>query len=338
MTSRQDVTGGRLPGFRRSVARNQAALFAALILLVLIGIYQYQSGRLLTPFQLKIMVNGSMATVFAAVGLTIVLVSGGFDLSIGAIISLTNVLLATLMSGSAIQDSFVVVLVLGVGLGAGLINGILVEVGRLPSIIVTLATMFIWSGVALLLLPQPGGFIARYLSDALAGTFAPWAPAGLLWLGLLAALLFLFHRTPWRSMLFATGADARAAARAGVRTNRVTIGAFGAAGLCYAIAGLFVSAQGTGGDANIGNAFLLTTFAAALLGGTPLGGGRGTFAGAILGGFIVATLGMVLLSLDVTSYMTDVVQGMILIIAVLVPIVGRRLGSIRRRQAEGWAS
>lgn len=327
--------GGAL---RRSIARNQSALFAALVLIALIGIYQYQSGRLLTPFQLRIIVNGAMATVFAAVGLTIVLVAGGFDLSIGSIISVTNVLGASLMVDSAGQDLLVVALLLAAALGMGLVNGLLVVMGRLPSIIVTLATMFIWSGVALLVLPDPGGLIPGYVSDVLAGTMAPWVPAGAVWLALLAVVLFVFRRTPWRDMLFATGADPRAANRTGIRTDRVTIGAFAAAGLMYGLAGLFVSAQSTGGDAHIGDAFLLTTFAAVLLGGTPLGGGRGTLAGSILGAFIVTALGMVLLSLDVTTYMTDVAQGMVLIIAVLVPISGRRLAALRRKRAEAWAT
>jgi ribose transport system permease protein len=107
--------------------------------------------------------------------------------------------------------------------------------------------------------------------------------------------------------------------------------AYTAAGVCYAIAGLFLSAQSTGGDANIGNPFLLTAFAAVVLGGTPLGGGRGTFVGTVLGALVVATLGSVLLSLGVTSYWTDVVQGAVLILAVVLPTLVARMA--RRRAA-----
>jgi ribose transport system permease protein len=326
--SGRSLVGGR----RRALSRNQALIVALAILVFLIVVYQVQSGALLTAFQLRIIVNGAMATVFAALGLTFVIVVGGFDLSIGAVISLTNVLAATLLTGSAIPDVPLIGLLLIIGLVIGAINGLLVVFGRLQSFIVTLATMFIWSGLALLLLPQPGGLIPASVSDALAGRITDWIPAGIVWLAGVVLVLAVFRRSRVWDHLFAVGSDEAAAERAGVPTGRIKVGAFAIAGMCYAIAGLFLSAQSTGGDANIGNPFLLTTFAAVIVGGTPLGGGRGTFAGSIVGAFVIATLGTVLLSLGVTSYMTDVAHGAVLLLAVVIPTTVARYIAKRRKE------
>ncbi len=312
----------------RILRRNQGALFAAVVLVVLLVIYQVQAGKILSPFQLRILLNGSLSLVWAALGLTFVVVVGGLDLSIGSVISLANVLAATLLVGSA-TDPVVIVAILAVGGLTGLLNGVLVGIARIQSIIVTLAAMFIWSGVALLIMPQPGGTIPAYLNNLFGGNITPQIPASLVWFIVIAVLIGIFRRSPAWDAMFAVGGDEASARRSGVRALRVRLAAYTAAGVCYALAGLFLSAQSTGGDANIGTPFLLTAFAAVVVGGTPLGGGRGTFLGAILGALIMSTLGSVLLSLGVTSYMTDVVQGSVLIVAVVAPAVIGRLGAVR---------
>ncbi len=312
----------------RILRRNQGALFAAVVLVVLLVMYQVQAGKILSPFQLRILLNGSLSLVWAALGLTFVVVVGGLDLSIGSVISLANVLAATLLVGSA-TDPVVIVAILAVGGLTGLLNGVLVGIARIQSIIVTLAAMFIWSGVALLIMPQPGGTIPAYLNNLFGGNITPQIPASLVWFIVIAVLIGIFRRSPAWDAMFAVGGDEASARRSGVRALRVRLAAYTAAGVCYALAGLFLSAQSTGGDANIGTPFLLTAFAAVVVGGTPLGGGRGTFLGAILGALIMSTLGSVLLSLGVTSYMTDVVQGSVLIVAVVAPAVIGRLGAVR---------
>jgi ribose transport system permease protein len=310
-------------GLVRTAARNQGSIISGLLLLALLVIYQAQAGKILSPIQVRILLNGALALVWAALGLTFVVVAGGFDLSVGSLMSLANVLAATLLAGTA-TDPLVIIGILALGGLAGLVNGVLIAVVRIQSIIVTLAAMFIWSGVALLIMPQPGGVIPGYVSDLTGGTLGP-VPIALVWLVVILAAIALFRQTSGWSVLFSVGGDEVAARRSGVRVTRGKLLAYTAAGVCYALAGLFLSAQSTGGDANIGTPFLLTAFAAVILGGTPLGGGRGTFVGAIFGALVVATLGSVLLSLGVTSYWTDVVQGAVLIFAVVLPTVASRI-------------
>ena len=315
----------------RALSRNQGAIIAGVILLVLLVVYQYQAGRVLSVIQVRILLNGALALVWASIGLAFVVVAGGFDLSVGSVMSLANVLAATLLAGTS-SDPLVIAAILLVGALAGLANGFLIAVVRIQSIIVTLAAMFIWSGLALLIMPQPGGVIPVYLADVTGGS-AAGIPVALVWLiGILGAIAVFRQSSAW-NVLFAVGGDEVGARRSGVRVTRGKLLAYAAAGGCYATAGLFLSAQTTGGDANIGTPFLLTSFAAVILGGTPLGGGRGTFVGAVLGALVVAMLGSVLLSLGVTSYWTDVVQGTVLILAVVLPILVTR--AARRRAARG---
>jgi ribose transport system permease protein len=313
----------------RAVSRNQGAIIAGVILVVLLVIYQAQAGKVLSTIQIRILLNGALALVWATIGLTFVVVAGGFDLSVGSLMSVANVLAATLLAGTA-TDPLVIVAILAVGGLAGLANGVLIAVVRIQSIIVTLAAMFIWSGVALLIMPQPGGVIPAYLSEVTGGSVGG-VPVALVWLVVIFGAIAVFRQSSAWDVLFAVGGDEVGARRSGVRVTRGALVAYMAAGVCYAIAGLFLSAQSTGGDANIGTPFLLTSFAAVILGGTPLGGGRGTFVGAVLGALVVATLGSVLLSLGVTSYWTDVVQGTVLILAVVVPILVAQ--TVRRRAA-----
>lgn len=318
------VRGGPLVSIKRTMARNRGSIVSLILFLILLAIYQVESDRILTPTQARILLNGSLALIFAGIGLTFIIVVGGFDLSVGSLMSLGNVLAATLLTGVLGQDALILVAILAIGAFAGLVNGLLVAVARVQSIIVTLAAMFVWSGVALLLMPQPGGIIPAYVSDAFGGKIGTF-PIALLWLiGILAAIAIFRQTSAWDT-LFAVGGDEVSAARTGINSTRSKVLAYTAAGFFYSLAGLSLSAQSTGGDANIGNPFLLTTFAAVVLGGTPLGGGRGTFTGSVFGALVVAILGTVLLSLGVTSYVTDVVQGTVLILAVVVPILVSRV-------------
>lgn len=311
----------------RSVARNQGALIALAILIALLAIYQMKAGKVLSVVQVRILLNGALALVWAALGLTFVVVAGGFDLSVGSLMSVANVLAATLLAGLA-SDPLIVVVVLLVGAFAGFVNGVLIAVVRIQSIIVTLATMFIWSGVALLLMPQPGGQIPVWLSEATGGSLGG-VPVSVLWLVGILGAIGVFRQTAAWDVLFAVGGDEVGGRRSGVRVTRAKLAAYTTAGVCYALAGLFLSAQSSGGDANIGTPFLLTAFAAVILGGTPLGGGRGTLVGSVIGALVVAMLGSVLLSLGVTSYWTDVVQGAVLIAAVVLPILLARAARMR---------
>ena len=176
--------------------------------------------------------------------------------------------------------------------------------------------MFIIGGFNLLILPQPGGFIPDNFADALSGTLAARIPMAGLWLVFVALTIILFQKTKFFDDIRAIGSDNERAYFSGINIKLIGSITYALAGVFYALAGLFISAGATGGDPGIGDPFLLLAFAAVVLGGTPFGGGRGGLFGGILGAYILTMLDSIMLSLGITSFMTEIVRGVILIIAV----------------------
>jgi ribose transport system permease protein len=267
----------------------------------------------------------------AGIGQTLVVLTGGIDLSVGGTVDLTNALAAQLMQASAGSLILVSLIVLLVGAGAGLLNGLLVAIGRLQPIVVTLATLAIWQGVALLVLPQPGGTIPATLSNLLSGTIPALAnlPCGLVVLAVLILLWQGLRRTSFLSALYAIGNDARAARATGVPILRARVGAYTLAGAFSGAAGLYFAAVNTSGDATAGNPFTLTSIAAVVLGGISLFGGRGSAIGALAGAFILTLILHVLFFAGVNPQLQNFFQGLFLVLAVVAStLVGRLL---RRR-------
>ena len=306
----------RLGMIHQYVSHNKGITISIVILTVMLIIYTWNSNFSLSFFQVKNLLNGGMALSLATIGETLSVLSGGLDLSVGAVVSMTNVLAATMLTGVYPADIGVIFFLLLLGGIAGGINGFLIFFVRLPSFIVTLASMFIIGGLNLLILPQPGGFIPDNFADTLSGTLAGRIPMAGLWLVLVALAVIVFQKTKLYDDIRAIGSDDERAYLSGINIKLVGLIAYALGGVFYALAGLFISACATGGDPRIGEPFLLLAFAAVVLGGTPFGGGRGKLLGGIFGAYILTTLDSIMLSLRITSFMTEIVRGVILIIAV----------------------
>ena len=213
----------------------------------------------------------------AAIGETIVILSGGFDLSAGAVISLVNVVLASSMDPARPRASIVLWTLAGIGVGmaVGAFNGFFIAFLRLQPIVVTLSTMFIVQGVTLLVMDKPGGFVARQLGSFYLGDAIPsLLPMPILLIACVLLLWLWLKSTRFGTALYAVGSDAEAARSAGVRVDLTRFLTYTIAGGCYGLAGVFISAQTGSGDPLVGNPLLLSMFAAVVLGGTRLGGGR----------------------------------------------------------------
>ena len=324
-----------LTGFdnaRMLLSDNKGAVTAIGIVAVFLALYRVGSGIPIGSFQVTILSNGGLPLSFATLGLAFVVISGGIDLSIGSIVSLTNVIATSLLTGKYPHDLGIIAILLLVGFITGLINGLFVAVVRVPSFIVTLAALFIWSGCSLLILEQPGGFIPDNFASVFSGHVGTTpVPMALVWLLAVLVGLYFLRRTKFYTDIFAIGSSEEAAFRSGVRVSVVKSLVYAVAGLCYAISGIFLSAQTTGGDPNIGNSYLLVTFAALVVGGTPFGGGRGTFVGALFGGYIMSLIDNLLLSFNVSSFAIDVVRGLIVILAVSMSSAGPEITALWRR-------
>jgi ribose transport system permease protein len=259
-----------------------------------------------------------------AVAQSMVMLAGGIDLSVGAMVGLGSVVAATSMGG-AFGIAGGTAATLGMGALVGTAVGVIVSIGRYPAIIVTLATSFIIGGAALLILPRPGGAIPPELSEFLAGAH----PTAVLLLVLLILGWKLYQATPIGMGLIAVGDNAIGAYRSGVPTRSARILAYALSGLLQAGAGLYVAAQTGSGDPVIGQPFTLAAIAAAVLGGVGFLGGQGTMRGALAGSLLMSVLINVMFFMNLPPVAQYVVQGLIIVITVALP----RLKQMLRRVA-----
>jgi len=265
---------------------------------------------------------------YAAAGQTIVIIGGGLDLSIAAMMAVTAVSAARLMEGQGEEFGIVaVVLILLLGAGLGAVNGLTVVLTRIPDIVVTLSFFFIWEGVALLILSSPGGDVADWLRDLILGTvgssvipveISEWAPKALILLVItLAAVWVPVRRSRLGRWIYAIGSNRQAAFRSGVPVNRTKIASYAITGLLAAMGGLvLLMITGTGNP--VQGPYLLTSVAAVVLGGVSLAGGKGGLVGPIVAIFILRLIRQDLVFLSVDPNVAQVVEGLIMVGLVLL--------------------
>jgi len=308
-----------------------APLLLALIILagmvaLYVGLFFRQLSRFPGMFEWTSVVNTSMPLVFTAVGQSVVVLTRGLDLSVGGMMDLTNGFAAVHMhagAGSMLGWSLVVLLI---GAAGGAINGVLVAYARLQPILVTLASLSIYQGLAIKVLPEPGGSIPLGYTNILAN---PNGPTGLVFVGVIIAFWFIFRRTRFGVGVFAIGNDEEAARAHGTPVRMVKIGAYMVSGVFAACGGLFFAATTTAGDATSGDVFILTSIAAVVLGGISFFGGRGSAIGTVAGAFILTLLTNVLFFANIDPLYQSFFQGLFLVVAVLLGTLIRRVVRLR---------
>jgi len=252
---------------------------------------------------------------FAAVAQTIVVISGGIDLSVGSMMALASVTSAVLMNGQG--DAVGVAVVVGVlllGLAVGAINGGLVVVTKVPDIVVTLAMSFVWAGTALLILNTPGGGAAPWLMAIISGPLGtPWLPKAMVLLAIIVGVLWIpLRRSTLGLRLYAVGSNPLAAFRSGVAVGPTKIVAYTLTGFFSALGGLALTATG-GVGAPVPGSYTLQSVAAIVLGGVSLAGGRGGVLGPIIAVIVLALVRTDLFFAGVDPNWSTAIQGAILI-------------------------
>jgi ribose transport system permease protein len=323
------AVGRRRPRLAHLLGQNIGLVLATVILAASVAVFALmfavQQQRLPGSFEITSTVNNTMPLAIAAIGQTIVVLTRGIDLSVGGVIDLGNALAAITLSGGPLHMLLASFLVVLVGAGAGLLNGLLVGLGRLQPIVVTLATLSIFQGLAIRVLPQPGGTVPTGYTDFLTN---PDGPTALLFLALAMLGWMALRRSRLGVSLFAVGNDEGAAVALGVDALRTKILAYTIAGALYAVAGLFLAANATSGDATTGNGYTLTSIVAVVLGGVSLFGGRGSAVGAICGAFITTMIVNILFYAHINPLYQAFWEGLFLVVAV---VLGALIGSLLRR-------
>lgn len=317
------TSAARTTRYKVRRATNIYDLVPLLLFIALLSLIFIIKPRLLNPQFIEVKSNAGLTMILATVGQSFVLLSGGIDLSIGGIISLTNSLAATQMQDTTQSVVLWVAIILGIGMVAGLINGFVVAVLRVAPFIATLASWSILNGLALLVLDDPGGQAAKPLRSFIRGDPLD-IPNSLLFILILAVLWLIFKRSKWGTRLYAVGSEETRSQLNGLSVVRIKMMAYMLSGFFAALAGIYRTVEVSKGSPIAGEPFILTSVAGALVGGIALGGGRGDLINAMLGGFIMLFIFDLITFAGVSSFYTPMVQGLFLIGAVSLNIVGHR--------------
>lgn len=263
--------------------------------------------------------------ILMAIGQTFVIIAGGVDLSVGSILSMGTAILATQIPAEATPDVVIRALVLTFAAGAlaGALNGFGVTALRLQPIVTTYATSFIFAGVALRILPQPGGRLPRELTTfwrsplQVTETFA--IPTSIIAIAIVILLWVLLTKTRYRQYLYATGSSADAAYSTGVRVNRIKFSTYIFSALFATLAALALTLGSGTGNPRAGDQMTLPSVVAVVLGGTALSGGQGGIIGSVIGALILGLIGNIISFANLDSWVRPLVDALIIIIALAIP-------------------
>jgi ribose transport system permease protein len=324
----------RLPRVHRAIGRWLGPLWVWAVLIALFVIAIYTVPDFATLENYKNILRQAVPLAIVAIGQTAVIVLGGIDLSVAAVVSLGNTMSMGIMDGGSGSVLFAVLAPLLCGLAFGAVNGVLVAKTAAPAFIVTLGAGSVVQGI-----------VFWYTDSATYGAPSPsfgqlgfeeWGPLPalvVLFLPLLVASLVVQNRTRAGRHAYAVGDDDRVAERAGVNVTRVKIGVYALSGFLAALAGVALATRTGAGEPLAGRGFDWDSVAAAVIGGAALMGGRGTVGGTIAGVLIIALIDNAMTLKGVSSFWQSTVKGVIVLVAVIIAaltakdLVGRLIRS-----------
>lgn len=311
----------RLIGF---IAIGEVGVLAAMALLIVF--FWLLEPAFLSERNIRAILNVVSFVGIIAIGQTILLVAGEFDLSVGSVAGLSAVVAAKLMTAAALPVTVAILGGIGVGAAIGLLNGVIVVRLGIPAFIQTLGMLFIGQG---LIQVVTGGYPVYPLPEAINAIGGADLAFGLGWsfaFFIVAAIVadFVLRRTVLGRNIYATGGNQEVARLVGINTNAYKIGAFIVVGALSAIAGMFVMADLGSGGTSIGSGWELTVIAGVVVGGVSLFGGAGTVAGGVVGILMLKVVQSGLVVIGVNSNWQQIAVGVIMVMAVGLDIVRRR--------------
>lgn len=292
------------------------------IFAVMFAIMAVSSDFFLTKANILNMLRQLSINGILAVGMTFVLITGGIDLSVGAVLTFSAMVgCSFIQKGSPYPVIMAIAISIAVGVAIGLINGVVIAHGKVPAFIVTLGTQLMASGAALLLRngsPIPG-LKDEYNVIGAGELFSIPYPIYIFFAIMLIGG-FILRRTKFGRHTYAVGGNPLAARACGIKDRKTVISVYVISGLCAAIAGIVLSARVRTATPIAGDGYELDAIAAAVLGGTSLTGGIGNMWGTLAGVLIIGLLNNGMDLLNIQSYIQDIIQGLIIVAAVYIDI------------------
>ncbi|WP_426130043.1 ABC transporter permease [Pararhizobium sp. PWRC1-1] len=321
-------------------------------LIAIIVVFSFLSPYYFSVSNFLIMSSHVAIYGILAIGMLLVILNGGIDLSVGSTLGLAGVVAGFLMQGVTLNALgvvlyppiwVVVLLVCALGAFVGMINGILVARFKVPAFVATLGVMYVARGFALLM---TNGLTYNNLGGKaeLGNTGFDWLgfnrlagiPIGVVVLVILALIgSLVLNRSAFGRWLYSTGGNERAAELSGVPVKKVQVAVYMLSGICAAIAGLILSSQLTSAGPTAGTSYELTAIAAVVIGGAALTGGRGNIRGTLLGAFVIGFLSDGLVIIGISSYWQTVFTGAVIVLAVLLNAVQYRRRVKKTTETDG---
>lgn len=310
------------PSLRRVVVWASRYQMAWILVLVFIGASIAYSG-FLSWGNLRDMVSQNAAVGIVAVGMTFVILTGGFDLSVGAVYGLGSVVYASMIGHFAVGPA--ILIVIAAGFVVGIVNGLVITRLRVNPFVATLGTASVFTGVAMIYSNSQTTLITS-------GSFSSIGSGS--WLGipvpiclfLIAAVVggVILGKSVYGRFVYAVGGSSEASRLAGLRVDAIRTSVYAIAGACAALGGIVAAAQVGTAEATLGSTVPLSAIAVVVIGGTSLLGGEGAMWKTVVGLLIVGIINNVLESLAVATSVQSLVQGGILVFAVALDALGRR--------------
>jgi len=311
----------------------------AIVLVVLIWIGTLTSRFFLTGGNLANATSAVMEVSIMALAMTLIIIAAEIDLSVESMAGLAAAVLGFLWI-HGVPLAVAIPLVIGLGALGGLLNGLLVTAVRLPSLVVTLGTLALFRGLALITLGSqavstfPPEFNAFGFGNV-PGTFIPWP---LVVFAVLAVVLgILLHGTTFGRRIYAVGKNPEAARFSGIRVGRLKTGLFVLSGTVAALAGVILTSRLSSARADTATGMTLTVITIVLLGGVSIFGGRGTIVGVVLAVFTLAVLQNELRLARISADLQSIILGLLLILSVALPSLARQLRNVMDRARGGRA-
>ena len=313
------------------IVKNNVGILSVLVLLCVI--VSIATSKFLKPNNLISVLRQISINAYIALGMTLIIILGHIDLSVGAIVAMSGTLTVGFIVTQGLPIPVAILLGILLGMVAGLISGMIVTYFRVPAFIITMAMMNVCSGVAYV---YSGGQATRINDDFFSaigtGYLFNTIPLPVVYMIILIIVIsFLLGKTKFGTYVYAIGGNREAARLSGVPIKKVEIAVFTISGVLSAFAGLVLCSRMYSGQPSVGNGYELDAIAACVLGGTSMSGGKGRISGTIFGAMVIGVISNGLNLIGVSSYWQLIVKGLIIACAVLLDSQKGKISLLKKK-------
>jgi ribose transport system permease protein len=302
------------------VLHNRMTIFLFVLVIILFGLGEVVSNGFLQYQHVGAILRTASFLGIVAIGQTLVILSGGIDLSVGPLITMGNVFICMFMNGLDSNNLWAFAAIILLGLLFGTINGVGVTFLRISPLVMTLALGSLVTGITLIFSQgAPKGLASPLLRQIGVGYFLDSLPIiVILWIVMSVLILVLLNRSAYGRKLIYAGASAKAAELSGVNVALVKIGAYAISGLTAVLAGSFMAGYTQTAFLGIGNEYIMWSITAVVIGGTALTGGKGGYLGTIAGAIILVLMESILTLVRVPEAGRRIASGLIILIMITI--------------------